>query len=210
MIHQRTGLQISLLIHAALIVSLFGVSRMVVTPSAPIPLELGIFPGSADAPKNDMREKVVRRQRKTPITKPAAQQQQTPAETAVAEKSAAKQEQTFSGPKTNESLKTSEPVAGNNPSEVVGPVFDAEYLHNPKPMYPPLARRMKLEGIVVVRVLVNSAGKPDVVRLEKSSGAVVLDQAALNAVQGWSFIPGRQGGKPVPAWVDIPLHFRLT
>lgn len=209
MIHQRTGLQISLFVHAAVLVSLFCVSRMVVAPSAPIPLELGIFPGSADAPKNEMREKAVHRQRKTPVPKPV-QQQQTPAETAVAEKPVVKQEQAFSGPKADESLKTSEPVAGNNPSEAAGPVFDAEYLHNPKPVYPPIARRMKLEGTVIVHVLVSTAGKPELVRLEKSSGAAVLDQAALNAVQGWSFIPARQGSTPVPAWVDIPLRFHLT
>jgi protein TonB len=207
MIYQRTGLQISLFIPTAVIVSIIGVSRMIVTPSAPIPLELGIFPSSTDALKNDTPEKVVRRQQQTPVAKPV--QQQT-AETAVAEKPVVKQEQTFSGPKADESLKPRETGAGNNPPEVVGPVFDAEYLHNPKPVYPLLARRMKLEGIVIVRVLVNPAGKPDVVRLEKSSGAAVLDQAALNAVQGWSFIPGRQGSKPVPAWVDIPLRFHLT
>ena len=210
MIYQRTGLRISLFIHAAVIMSIFGVSRMVVTASAPLPLDLGIFPGSADVQKNGVRERAVHQQRKTPVTKPVVQQQQTPSETAAAEKPVMKQEQTFSEPKANESLKASEPGVDNNASEVVGPVFDAEYLHNPKPRYPPLARRMKLEGIVIVHVLVSPAGKPEVVRLEKSSGAALLDQAALNAVQGWSFIPARQGSKPVPAWVDIPLHFHLT
>jgi len=92
---------------------------------------------------------------------------------------------------------------------IVGPIFDADYLRNPAPPYPLIARHLKLQGTVVVRVLVSQEGEPDVVRLEKSSGSSVLDQTALNAVKRWSFIPARQGDTPIPAWVDVPILFRL-
>ncbi len=208
--YQRTGLQTSLLIHIVIFASIFGVSRMIPAPSAPIPLELGILTGSTDAVKNETRQKIIRRQKQKSVTKPRIQQQQTPSETAVPQNPVVKQEQPSPGSTANELSKASEAGSNNNASEVVGPVYDAEYLHNPKPQYPPAARRMKLEGTVIVRVLVSPAGKPEIVRLGKSSGAAVLDQAALNAVQNWSFIPARQGSKPVSAWVDIPIHFHLV
>lgn len=98
---------------------------------------------------------------------------------------------------------------GLGESDVVGPFFDADYLNNPAPRYPPIARKLNLQGTVVVRVLVDPEGKPAVVRLEKSAGSSVLDQTALNTVQGWLFVPARQGDQPKSAWVDVPILFRI-
>lgn len=92
----------------------------------------------------------------------------------------------------------------------IGPAFDAAYLSNPVPDYPPAARKLRLEGTTIVRVLVNPEGRAEVVQLEKSSGASVLDGAALKAVKKWLFVPARSGNKPVSAWVDVPIRFRLN
>jgi len=208
--YQLAGLQASVLIHAALFILAFGASRLLMAPADPIAIEIGILTSSTgDAPKNEAREKIVPRQENKPVAKPTVQQQEAYSETAVAEKPVVKQEQATVPEPADTQLKASEMGTDDSASAVVGPVFDVDYLHNPKPQYPAIARRMKLEGTVIVQVLVNSVGKPEVVRLEKSSGTAVLDQAALNAVQNWSFIPARQGNKTVPAWVDIPLRFHL-
>jgi protein TonB len=37
----------------------------------------------------------------------------------------------------------------------------------------------------------------------------VLDEAAIEAVKGWSFVPATQGGVAVAGWVNVPLVFRL-
>jgi|SRR5579884_730000 len=100
--------------------------------------------------------------------------------------------------------------AQGNGSQTVGPIFDADYLNNPIPPYPAAARKLKLQGTVIVRVLVNPQGKPEVVQLAKSSGASLLDGAALKAVKDWSFVPAREGGNAVSAWVDVPIRFRLN
>lgn len=142
---------------------------------------------------------------------PVLHQKEASAEIVVAEKPALRREGETSTQKTaNEPLIASGVVSDNNASAVVGPLFNAAYLNNPKPLYPPSARRMKLEGTVVVQVLVGSEGKPEFVRLGKSSGSSALDQAALTAVQRWSFVPARQGNNPISAWVDVPLRFRLV
>ncbi len=92
---------------------------------------------------------------------------------------------------------------------VIGPRYDAAYLHNAPPRYPPLARRLRLQGTTTIRVLVSVDGSPKSVKLERSSGVQILDQAALEAVRHWTFVPARQGNQPLAAEVNVPLHFRL-
>ena len=90
------------------------------------------------------------------------------------------------------------------------PIFDADYLNNPAPSYPPLAKRMKEQGVVYVRVHVSSEGLPDQIELKRSSGSMRLDEAALVTVKKWRFGPARRGGEAVSAWVVVPIAFSLT
>lgn len=103
-------------------------------------------------------------------------------------------------------------VGGGDGAEepVTGPSYVAAYLHNPPPSYPALARRMKLEGTTIVRVLVSSEGHPQSVAVETSSGVQVLDEAALEAVRQWSFVPAKRGHKAIASEVNVPMSFRLT
>ncbi len=88
--------------------------------------------------------------------------------------------------------------------------FDADYLQNPKPVYPPMSRRLGEEGKVVVRVRVSVQGLPLVVEVSKSSGFPRLDDAARAAVERWRFVPAKQGNEPVEASVLVPLNFTLS
>jgi protein TonB len=92
---------------------------------------------------------------------------------------------------------------------IVGPSYGADYLRNAPPKYPAIARRMNLEGTTTLRVLVSVEGHPKSVRVQMSSGVDVLDEAALEAVQHWSFVPARRGSTPVAAEVNVPVRFRL-
>jgi protein TonB len=92
---------------------------------------------------------------------------------------------------------------------LVPPNFNADYLHNPAPPYPPLARRMNEQGRVVLRVLVNADGFVEQVELRTSSGSSRLDQSALETVRTWKFVPARRGNSPVAAWVLVPISFSL-
>ena len=88
--------------------------------------------------------------------------------------------------------------------------FEADYLQNPKPIYPPMSRRLGEEGKVVLRVRVSAQGLPLVVEVSKSSGFPRLDDAAREAVERWRFVPARQGNEPVEASVLVPLNFTLS
>ena len=87
--------------------------------------------------------------------------------------------------------------------------FDADYLHNPPPIYPPMSRRQSEEGKVVLRVRVSSQGAALAVEIKQSSGMSRLDEAARSAVEKWRFVPARQGNEAVEASVLVPLHFTL-
>jgi protein TonB len=87
---------------------------------------------------------------------------------------------------------------------------DAAYLHNPSPAYPMAARRRGDQGTVAVKVLVSADGFPANVSLEKTSGYPALDEAALNAVRTWRFVPAREGGQAVEALYIVPVVYKLN
>lgn len=95
------------------------------------------------------------------------------------------------------------------PAPVVAARFDADYLNNPHPSYPPLSRRMREEGKVMLRVTVNPDGKPGLIEVARSSGFERLDNAAKQAVTRWSFVPARQGDRNIEASVLVPVVFKL-
>lgn len=104
--------------------------------------------------------------------------------------------------------KTSAETTGSLSKSVTKPQT-ASYLNNPPPRYPRSARMRKQEGTVFVDVKVSAAGAVQSARLSRSCGFDILDEAALNAVRRWRFIPAERGGVPVAANVIVPIKFVL-
>jgi len=84
-----------------------------------------------------------------------------------------------------------------------------DYLKNPEPPYPALARRRHQEGLVLLSVKVSAQGRAARVELKQSSGFSALDEAAIQAVRGWEFEPARVGATPVDCEIEVPVRFRL-
>jgi protein TonB len=101
------------------------------------------------------------------------------------------------------------PVAASAVESVVGASFDADYLHNPAPSYPYASRRNGEQGRSELEVLVSTEGLARTVRLHKSSGFPALDEAAIEAVRRWRFVPARRGGEVIEDWVLVPVAFHL-
>ena len=95
------------------------------------------------------------------------------------------------------------------PEAIEPPHFDVSYLNNPRPAYPPMARKLGIEGVVLLRVDVSAKGTPDKIVIAQSSGASLLNEAAIKAVQGWTFVPARRGDSPIPHPVEVPIRFQL-
>ncbi len=91
----------------------------------------------------------------------------------------------------------------------VEPDYKAAYLQNPKPAYPPLAFRMRIEGKVILVAEVLPNGQSGSVKIVESSGNDMLDQSALETVKKWKFTPARKDGVIVTQAVRIPITFSL-
>ena len=117
------------------------------------------------------------------------------------------------GPEQSGSAKSTEAAdagAGQGGTPAAAVNHHASYLHNPRPRYPPLARRRGWEGVVRLRVRVLEDGSCDQANIATSSGHESLDEAALAAVKQWRFVPAKRGDDPVVSWVVIPIVFKLS
>jgi protein TonB len=77
------------------------------------------------------------------------------------------------------------------------------------PVYPRRAIELRAQGEALIGAQLDPTGTPHEVRVLRSSGHPMLDRAALDAVGGWAFEPGRRAGQPVAARVEIPVRFTL-
>jgi protein TonB len=95
------------------------------------------------------------------------------------------------------------------PPAVVAAKEGANYLRNPRPAYPRIAKREGWQGLVTLRVRVLPNGHAETVSVLGPSGRSILDEAAVEAVKEWTFVPASQGGQPIAGWVTVPIDFRL-
>ncbi len=115
-----------------------------------------------------------------------------------------------SAPTTATSLPAAEPASKAIDTQTYqSPNFNAAYLNNPAPDYPSISRREGEQGLVLLRVQVTANGTAASVELQTSSGSTRLDQAALEAVKKWRFVPAKRGEQPVSASVTVPVSFSI-
>lgn len=70
------------------------------------------------------------------------------------------------------------------------------------PVYPEIAKRMRITGLVKVEAVVDASGQ--VKEAKGISGSEVLQRAAEDAVRRWKFEPG-----PSQSVVEVQLRFAL-
>jgi protein TonB len=100
-------------------------------------------------------------------------------------------------------------AASPAPARIELPSSSADYLNNPRPAYPPLSKRLGEEGKVVLRVLIEADGSASKAEIRSSSGYDRLDQAALQTVLRWRYLPGKRGGVAEAMWFNVPINFVL-
>lgn len=83
------------------------------------------------------------------------------------------------------------------------------FIAAPKPVYPPLRKRLGEQGAAVHRVLIGTDGLPISAMLVKSSDFDRLDQAAYTAVMRWRYVPGKRAGVPTTMAFNVPINWVL-
>jgi periplasmic protein TonB len=101
-------------------------------------------------------------------------------------------------------------AAGSNSGTAVMPeMSQVAYLVQPAPHYPPESRRIREQGLVMLRVLIDESGHAKTVEIYKSSGHARLDEAARAAVARAIFKPYTDGGTARAAAAFVPVEFTL-
>ena len=78
-------------------------------------------------------------------------------------------------------------------------------MHKVQPVYPAEARRMHVEGSVVIDAVVTAQGQVDELKLV--SGDPLLAPAAMDAVRRWRYTPYSLNGKPIAKETRITISF---
>jgi TonB family protein len=98
--------------------------------------------------------------------------------------------------------------SGSQPAAATGSVSQPTLLSKVEPSYSQAALEGKLEGVVVLQVVVDANGRVTNPRVMKSLG-LGLDEKAIEAVSQWKFTPGYKDGKPVAVAATLEVNFRL-
>jgi TonB family protein len=78
-----------------------------------------------------------------------------------------------------------------------------------RPNYTADAMQRKIQGTVVLEMIVDTDGIPRDVRIVRSLDAHGLDEEAIRAAKQWRFNPGRFGGIPVEVQVMLVIDFHI-
>ena len=108
----------------------------------------------------------------------------------------------------NDAIMSSMPVYDSGDEGFVASSENPQIIHWQKPDYPEMARMAKIEGTVIVKVLVGPDGLVKDAQIVQGVNPS-LNQAALSAARRCKFIPGKQRNIPVKAWMALPFAFRL-
>ena len=109
-----------------------------------------------------------------------------------------------------------QPLPATPPSAATGDAtaapVEATLAYRTAPLrFPPQALRQHVQGTVLLRVLVDAAGKPVQVDIAHGSGHPVLDRSAREQVLAhWRFQPAIVDGHAVRAWAMVPVNFVLN
>jgi TonB family protein len=101
-------------------------------------------------------------------------------------------------------------VLGSRPVYFVqkGVVETPKPVKTPDPKYDEGARQNRYQGTVVLFLIINEHGDPELLSVARQLGQG-LDLSALDTVSRWKFKPAIRQGKPVPVAINVEVNFRL-
>jgi protein TonB len=182
------------------LLGLFGLPDFKFNKRPDITIEIGAAPPTSSGPVNQAKPTPAPVQKEAPKEKtpPPSKDREAPAIPAPAQV-----------PQSSAQSATPSSPGGVAAAPTVDADYKAAYLQNPKPPYPPLAFRTRVEGKVVLLAEVLPDGRAGQVKILESSGNEMLDSSALNTVKRWKFTPARKDGVIVTQAVRIPITFSL-
>jgi periplasmic protein TonB len=74
-----------------------------------------------------------------------------------------------------------------------------------RPVYPDVAKAAGVQGVVIIEAVIGPDGGVQDARVLRS--IALLDEAALDAVRQWRFVPTLLNGVPVPVIMTVTVNF---
>lgn len=101
------------------------------------------------------------------------------------------------------------PVAEpEGPIHVGGDVTKPEKVSAPQPQYTEIARKARIQGVVIVQAIIDKQGAVTNVKVLKGL-PMGLSEQAVEAIKKWKFKPATLNGKPVDVYYNLTVNFRL-
>ncbi|MEZ5403158.1 MAG: energy transducer TonB [Bryobacteraceae bacterium] len=100
------------------------------------------------------------------------------------------------------------PTPLQTPVMVGGGVKPPEIVHSVQPIYPPLARQARIQGVVRVQAIITRDGTVRSLRL--LNGHPLLAPAAMDAVRQWRYRATLLNGTPVEVILQVDVNFTLA
>src|ERR1017187_7732749 len=91
--------------------------------------------------------------------------------------------------------------------QVAAPRMADQIVKKVRPVCPPLARQARIQGTVILKVVINKSG--DVENMQLFSGHPMLAPAAIEAVKQWRYKPYLLNGEPVEVETNVTVNFTL-
>jgi protein TonB len=92
------------------------------------------------------------------------------------------------------------------PVRVGGQIRPPTKIRDVPPVYPAIARSARVAGVVTIEATIDPEGKVMDAKVVRS--VPMLDQAALDAVRQWEYIPTLLNGVPVPVVITVNINFK--
>jgi len=86
-----------------------------------------------------------------------------------------------------------------------GRIMEPKKIKDVQPVYPAIAQSARVSGAVTIEATIGSDGK--VIDAKVVRSIPLLDQAALDAVRQWEYLPTMLNGVPVPVLVTVTINF---
>jgi len=100
------------------------------------------------------------------------------------------------------------PVEETGPIRVGGQIKEPRKVHEIKPVYPEIARKARVEGVVILEITVDKQGNVRDVKVLRSL-PMGLTESAVEAVKQWKYEPSTLNGRPVEVLITVTVTFRL-
>lgn len=100
------------------------------------------------------------------------------------------------------------PSEPDGPIHVGGDVQAPVKTFAPQPQYTEIARKARIQGVVIVQAIIDKQGNVDNVKILKGL-PMGLDSAAVESIKTWKFEPATLNGKPVDVYYNLTVNFTL-